>query len=156
MRRSHPWWSHLMVYDCGCIVVFRPIHFMTSTEMAFFWLPLLTMNCNGEAFTHIYEWKRRSPSSGSSGSIFWIFVVAMVALGSALMIWFPLLVPLLGSNSELEPASNSEAFSSATSDYLARHSLLLWVELLWNSYHFPVSFFVFVVLFFTCDFNRLS
>ncbi len=91
------------------------------------------MNCNGEPFTHICEWKRRSPSSGSSGSICWIFVVATVALGSASMICFPLSVLLSGSDSESEPASVLEAFSSATSDCLARHSLVLWVELLWNS-----------------------
>ena len=127
------------------------------TEMRFFYLPLLTMNCNGEPFTHILEWKRRSASSGSSGSSFWIFMVATMVLGSASIICFPLSFPLSGSDSESEHASNSEAFNSATSDCLARHSLVLWVELLWNSHHFPVSFFGFVVLFFACGFvGRLS
>ena len=45
---------------------------------------------------------------------------------------------------------------SATSNCLARHSLVLWVELLCNSHHFPVSFFDFVVFFFSCIFGRLS
>jgi hypothetical protein len=146
-----------MVYVCGCAVVGKPNCFMTSTEMRFFWLPLSTMNCNGEPFTHILEWKRRSASSGSSGSSFWIFVVATMALGSASIICFPLSFPLSGSDSESEHASDSEAFNSATSDCLARHSLVLWVELLWKSHHFPVSFFGFVVLFFACGFvGRLS
>lgn len=69
-RRSHPWWSHPMVYSCGCVVVSKPSRFMTSTEMRSFWLPLLTMNYSGEPFTHIWEWKRRSSSSGSSSSSF--------------------------------------------------------------------------------------
>jgi hypothetical protein len=129
-----------MVYGCGCVVVGKPNRFTTSTEMRFFWLPLSTMNCNGEPFTHILEWKRRSASSGSSGSSFWIFVVATMALGSASIICFPLSFPLSGSDSESEHASDSEAFNSATSDCLARHSLVLWVELLWNSHHFPCPF----------------
>ena len=68
MRRSRPWWSHLMVYDCGCVVVGKPNRFTTSAEMRFFWLPLSTMNCSREPFTHISEWKRRS---SFSGSIWW-------------------------------------------------------------------------------------
>jgi hypothetical protein len=36
------------------------------------------MNCNGEPFTHILEWKRCFASSRSSGSSFWIFMVAKV------------------------------------------------------------------------------
>ena len=79
-----------MVYGCGCVVVFRPSHFMNSVEMRFFWLPPSTMNCSREPFTHIYEWKRRSPSSGSSGAFFWILVVATMVLGSASIIFFPL------------------------------------------------------------------
>jgi hypothetical protein len=101
-----------MVYGCGCVVVGKPNRFTTSTEMRFFWLPLSTMNCNGEPFTHILEWKRRSASSGYSGSSFWIFVVATMALGSASIIYFPLSFPLSGSDSELEHASDSEAFNS--------------------------------------------
>src|SRR3984885_14533215 len=103
-RRSRPWCSHPMVYGCGCVVVGKPNCFTTSAEMRFFWLPLSTMNCSGEPLTHIWEWKRRSSSSGSSGSFFWILAVATVALGSASMICFPLSFPLLGSDSESEHA----------------------------------------------------
>jgi hypothetical protein len=48
------------------------------------------MKWSGVPFTHICEWKRCSPSSGSSSSSGWTFVVAMVTLGSASMIHFPL------------------------------------------------------------------
>jgi hypothetical protein len=72
------------------------------------------MKCSGVPFTHICEWKRHSPSSGSSGSPGWSLVVATVALGSASMIC----LPLSGSGSESEPASDSEAFTSATNDLL--------------------------------------
>jgi len=92
---------------------------MTSVEMRFFWLLLSTMTCSGEPFTHIYEWKRCSPSSGYSGSFFWILVVAKVALGSASMICFPLSFPLSGFDSVSEHASDLEAFISAISDCLA-------------------------------------
>ena len=147
-RRSCPWWSHPMVYNCGCSMVSKPSRFMTSAGIRFFWLSLLTMNYSGEPFTHTWEWKRHSSSSGSSGSSFWIFVVATMVLVSTSIIWFPLLFPLSGSDSESEHASDFEAFSLATSDCLARHSLVFWVELLWNSRHFPVSFFGFTMLFF--------
>ena len=60
-RRSCPWWSHLMLYNCGCGMVGSPSGFMTSVEMRFFWLPLSTMNYSGEPFTHIWEWKRCPP-----------------------------------------------------------------------------------------------
>ena len=63
-----------------------PNLFTISTEMRLFWLPLLIMKYNGEPFTHIWEWKRCSPSSGSSVSSFWILVVATVEMGSALII----------------------------------------------------------------------
>ena len=72
-----------MVYGCGCVVFFRPSLFMTSAEMRFFWLLLSTMNYSGEPLTHIYQWKRHSPSSRSSGSILWIFVAATMALSVA-------------------------------------------------------------------------
>lgn len=81
-RRSRPWWSHPMVYSCGCVVVSKPNCFMTFVAMSFFFLPLLTMNYSGKPFTHISEWKRCSNSSGSSSSSFWIFVVEMMAMGS--------------------------------------------------------------------------
>lgn len=144
-----------MVNSVGCVVVGKPISFMTSIEIRFFWLPLSTMNCSGEPFTHIWEWKRCSSSFGSSGSSFWIFVVATMALGSASIIYFPLSFPLFGLDLELEHASDSKTLSSATSECLGWHSLVLWVELVWNSHHFPMSFFSFSVLFFACIFGRL-
>jgi hypothetical protein len=125
MWRSRPWCNHPMVYGCGCVVVINPSYFMNSTKMRFFWLSLLTMNYNGEPFTHILEWKRRYASSGYSGSSFWIFVVATMALGSASIIYFLLSFPLSDFDSESEHASDSEAFNSGTSDWLARHSLVL-------------------------------
>jgi hypothetical protein len=84
--------------------------------MRFFWLPLSTMKCSGVHFTHIYEWKRCSPSSISSGSPGRSLVVATVALGSALMIY----LPLYGSSSKFEPASDLEDFTSATNDLFER------------------------------------
>jgi hypothetical protein len=83
---------------------------MISAEMRFLWLPLSMMKCSGVPFTHICEWKRRSPSSGSSGSLSWSLVVATVALGSMLMIY----LPLYSFESESEPTSDSKAFTSAT------------------------------------------
>jgi hypothetical protein len=124
----------------------------TSTEMRFLWLPLSTMKCSGVPFTHIYEWKRRSPSSGSSGSPGWSLVVATVALGSASMIR----LALSSSGSESEPASDSEAFNSATSDCFERQSAVLCQGLLWKSHHFPVSLFVFPVSFFAYGLDWLS
>jgi hypothetical protein len=79
-----------MVYGCGYSVVGRANHLMTSAKMRFFCLLLSTMKCIGVPFTHICEWKRRSPSSGSSGSPGWSLVVATVALCSTLMIHLPL------------------------------------------------------------------
>ena len=95
-----------MVYDCGCDVVENPNHFTTSAEMRFFWFSLSTMNCSREPFTHIWEWKRRSSSSKSYGSSFWIFVVETVVLGSTSIILFPLSFPFLGSDSVSEYASH--------------------------------------------------
>jgi hypothetical protein len=85
-------------------------------------------------------------SSGLSGSPGWSLVVATVALGSTSMIH----IPLSGSVSESESASDSEAFTSATSECFERHSVVLCQGLLWKSHHFPVSFFVFLVSFFAC------
>jgi hypothetical protein len=70
------------------------------------------MKYNGVPFTHICEWKSHSPSSGSCGSPGWRLVVEMVALGSTSMIY----LPLSGSSSESEPASDSEAFTSAINE----------------------------------------
>jgi hypothetical protein len=89
---------------------------MTSTKMRFFKLPLSMMKCNMVPFTHICEWKRCSPSSGSYGSLGWSLVVAMVEISSTSMIH----LPLSGSSSESETASDSEPFTSATSDFFER------------------------------------
>ena len=88
-RMSHPGVSHPMLYGCGCGNVGRFSRLTTSTKIRFFWLPLSTMKCNGFPCTHICEWKSRSPSYVSSGSSGWIFVVAMVMLGSTSMIFLP-------------------------------------------------------------------
>jgi len=114
--------------------------------MRFFWLPLSIMKCSGVPFTQICEWKRRSRSSGSSGSPGWSLVVAMVVLGYASMIC----LPLSGSDSESEPTSNLQAFTSTTNDYFERQSTMLFQGILWKSQHFSVSFFVFSVSFFAC------
>jgi hypothetical protein len=89
---------------------------MTSAEMRLFWLLLSMMKCSGVPFTHICEWKRHSPSSGSSSSPGWSLVVATVALGSTLMIH----LPLSGYGLESESASDSEDFTSATIDCFER------------------------------------
>lgn len=134
-----------MVYGYRCFSISRHNHFTTSVEMRFFWLPLLTMNCNEEPFTYIYEWKRCSPSFGSLVSFFWIFVVAIVELGFAPMICFPFSLLLLGYDSESKHAYDLEVFSLANSDCLAQQSLVLWLDILWNSHHFIMPLFVFVV-----------
>jgi hypothetical protein len=125
---------------------------MTSTKMRFFWLPLSMMKCSGFPFTHICEWKRHSLSYGSSGSPGWSLVVETVALGSASMIC----LPLSSSGSESEPTSESGAFTLATSDCFERQSTMLCQGILWKSHHFPVSFFVFLVSFFSCNLDWLS
>jgi hypothetical protein len=125
---------------------------MTFAEMRFFWLPLSMMKCNGVPFTHICEWKRFSPSSGSSDLPSWSLVVETVALGSALMIC----LPLFGSDSESEPESDSEALTSATNHYFESHSAVLCQGLLWKLHHFLVSFFVFPMSFFSCILDWLS
>jgi hypothetical protein len=119
---------------------------MTSTEMRFFWLLLSMMKCNGVPFTPIFEWKRCSPSSGSSGLPGWSLVVETVALGFASMIH----IPLSTYDSELEPASDSEFFTSATKYFFDRNSLVLCQGILWKSHHFSVSFFFFLVSLFAC------
>lgn len=70
MWRSCPWWSHLMVYNSGCGVVSRPNYFTKYTKMRFIFLLVLKMNCNREHFTHTFEWKRPSPSSGYLDLVF--------------------------------------------------------------------------------------
>ena len=79
-----------MVYGCGCAMVDKPNCFTTYAKIRFFWIPLSTMNCSREPVTHIWEWNIRSSSFESSGYSFWIFMVAMVALGSTSIIFLPL------------------------------------------------------------------
>jgi hypothetical protein len=127
-------------------------HLMISAEMSFLWLPLSMMKCSEVPFTHICEWKRCSPSSGSSGTPGWSLVVATMALVSVSMIC----LPLSSSDSESEPPSYSEAFTSATSNCFERKSTVLCQWLLWKSHHFPISLFVFPVSFFACGLDWLS
>ena len=130
-QRSLPWRSHPMVYGCGCSVFGNHSRLMTYVEMRLFWMSLSMMKCSGVPFTHIYEWKRHSPSSGSSGSPCWSLMVEMVALGSMSMIC----LPLSSSNSESEPAYDLEAFTLATNDYFEQQSSVLCQGLLWKSHH---------------------
>jgi hypothetical protein len=69
-----------MLYGCGCGVVDKSNFLKKYDDMRFSWLPLSKIKCNGVPFTHICEWKRHPPSSGSSGCI---VVVATVAMKSA-------------------------------------------------------------------------
>ena len=144
-QRSRPRWRHPMLYGCGCCVD-NPNCLTTSVEMRFFWLPLSTIKCSRVPFTHICEWKRRSPSSGSIGSSSWIAAVATIAVGSASMIY---LLPLF-SESDYESRFGSLSLISATNDCFERHSSVLCQGLLWKSHHFSVSFFVFPWHFFSC------
>jgi hypothetical protein len=119
---------------------------MTAAEVKLFWLLLSKLNCSGVLFTHIYEWNRHSPSSSSSNSFGWIFVVVIVAMSSALVIWFPLSY----SESEFESWSNSFSLISSNNDFFEKHSSVLCQGILWNSQHFSVSSFFFSLpLFFT-------
>jgi hypothetical protein len=63
----------------------------------------------------------------------------MVKLDSASMIC----IPFFSFDSESKPTSNSEDFTSATNDFFEQHSVVICHNLLWNSHHFLVSFFVF-------------
>jgi hypothetical protein len=80
-----------------------------------------------------------SSSSGSSGSLGQPLVVGTVALGLTLIICFP----PSGFYLESESASDSEAFSSAMSDFLEQHCSVLCQGLLSYSHHFPMYFFIF-------------
>lgn len=151
-RRSHPWRSHPMLYGCRCGVVDNSNCLTTSAEMRFFWLPLSTIKCSRVPFTHICEWKRRSPSSGSVGSSGWIAAVATIAVGSASMI-----CPLpVFSESDYESGFGSLSLISTTNDCFGRHSSVLCQGLLWKSHHFLVSFFVFPWPFFSCGLGWFS
>jgi hypothetical protein len=66
------------------------------------------------------------------------------------------LSPFLGSDSKLDPAYDSEAFTSTTNDCFEWHSSVLFQGILWNSHHFPMSFFVFPLSVFVCGLDKLS
>jgi hypothetical protein len=116
---------------------------MTFADMRFFYLPLSMMKCNRVPFTKNCEWKRRYPSFGSSSSLGWSLVVAMVELGSVSMIH----LPHSSSNSESDSTYDLEDFTSATNDCFERQSTVLYQGLLWKSHHFSVSFLVLPVSF---------
>jgi hypothetical protein len=135
-----------MLYGWECGVVSKSNFLMTSIEMRFFWISLSTMKCSGVPFTHICEWKWSSPSLGPSGSSSWIDVVAIVVVGYASMIC----LVLLFSESEYDLGPGSLSLSSVTNDCLERHSSVLCQGIFWKSHHFPVSFFIFPIPFFSC------
>jgi hypothetical protein len=142
---SHPRRSHAMLYGCRCGVVGKSKFFKTSAEIRFFWLLLSTIKCSGVPFTHIYEWKIYSPSSRSSGSSGWIVMVATVEVGSTSIICLLLLLYESDSMSRLRSVS----LSSTTNECFEQHSLVLCQGILWKSHHFPVSFFIFQLPFFS-------
>jgi hypothetical protein len=140
------------VHLCGCGVVGKSNCLTTSAEIRFFWLLLSTIKCSDVPFTHICEWKRHSPFSRSFVSSSWIVVVMTVAVGSATMICFLLLF----YESESKSGLGFVSLSLATNDCFERHSSMLCHRILWKSHHFPVSFFVFLLPFFSCGLDWLS
>jgi hypothetical protein len=101
-----------MLYGCRCGVVGKSNYLTTSAEIRFFWILLSTIKCSGIPFTHICEWKRHSPSSGSSRSFGWIVAVATVVVGFASIIYLLLLL----SESESKSGLGYVSLSSATFD----------------------------------------
>ena len=150
--RSLPWWSHLLLYGCGCGVVDNPNCLTTSIEMRLSSLSLTTMKCNGVPFTHIYEWNIFSPSSGYTSCSSWIVVVVTLAVEYASMICLVSIFYGLDSESGL----GSVSLTSTTNDCFKRHSLVLCQGIFWKSHHFPVSFFVFPLPFFSFVLDWLS
>jgi hypothetical protein len=65
-------------------------------------------------------------------------------------------LPLSGSDSESEPTSDSEAFTSATSDFFEWTINSVMPRALMEVAPLPVSFFVFPVSFFSCGLDWLS
>ena len=140
-----------MSYDCSCDVIGNFNYLRTYVKIGFFFLPLSIMKCSVVPLTHIYEWKMCSPFSNASSSSRWIFVVAMVILGSTSMICFPFSVTgKLGSTLYSKSESHSKYFTSATNDCFKKHSLVLYEGCLCNLHHFQVSFYVFMLPFFSC------
>jgi len=152
MQMSHPWLSQPMVYGLGRDIIVSFNCLMTSINIRLFYLPLSRMKWIVIPFLDICEWKGCSPSSGSLGSSQWNFVVEMVTLGSASMIHFP----LSSSKSRYELTSDSDDFISSNNDCLEWHSSMLCQGILWNSHHFLVSFFHFMLPLFACGLDWLS
>jgi hypothetical protein len=123
-----------MLYGCGCDVVGKSNGLTTSAKMMFLWLSLPKIKCSWVPFTHIFEWKRHSPSSQSSSGC--IVVVGIVAMGSLSMIY----ILLLFFESRSKSRFDSLSLSLTTNDCIERHSSMLCQGMLWNSHHFPVSF----------------
>jgi hypothetical protein len=98
-----------MFYGCKCGVVDKYKFLMTSAEMRFFWLPLSIIKCNRVPFTHICEWKMRSPSSGFYGSSGWIVAVATILVDFTSIICLILLFSKSNSDSWLGSVSLSGA-----------------------------------------------
>jgi len=135
-----------------CCIVFFVVLLTSSAKMRFFWIPLSTMKCNGVPFNHICEWKRHSPSLGSVGSSGWIVVVVIVVVGYASMIC----LFSIFSGLDYESGFVSLSFISATNDCFERHSSMLFQGIFWKSHHFPVSFFIFLLTFFSCGLDWFS
>jgi hypothetical protein len=74
----------------------------------------------------------------------------MVAPGSTSMIYFHCF------ESQSESGSDSFSLTLTNNDYFERHSLLFYQGILWNSHHFPLSFFFFSLPFFTHGLDWLS
>jgi hypothetical protein len=125
---------------------------MNYANIRFFCLLLSTIKCSRVPFTHICEWKRHSPSLGSSASFDWIILVVTVTMGSTSMICFLLSLSKSDSKLGLEFVS----LRSTTNDCFERHSLVLCQGILWKSHHFLVSFFIFTLPLFSCGMEWLS
>jgi hypothetical protein len=123
-----------MVYGWECVIFRRSNLLMTYSKIMFFWLSLSTMKSTWVLFIQIYEWKRHSSSSRSFESYGWIFVVLMVALGSASMIYFLLAY----FESEFKSRSKFFSLSSTNNDSFEKHSSMLCQGIFWNSHHFLV------------------
>ena len=141
-----------MLFGCECGFVDSPNYLTALAEMRLLWISLSTNKYNCVPFTHISEWKRRSSSSGSTDSSHWIVLFTTVAVGSTSMMC--LFSIFYGWDSQSEFASM--ALTSTTNDYFDWHSSVLFQGILWKSHHFPVSFFIFYLPFFSCVLDWLS
>ena len=109
------------------------------------------MKCSGVPCTHNCEWKKCSPSSVSSYSSGWIFMIAVVELGSTSMIYLPLSFSASVSKSN----SGFRDFVLANKDFFELHSSVLFQGILWHVHHFIVFFLYFSLPLFTCALDWL-